>query len=341
MNGGYIFHESPGRPTDSAAWNDQCSCCSNLHQTTFFDEVQAFFGQRPVYLEVWNGNVLLGGVKLYVYQPKRCRFLLKPFGGYVLQAGEAISCGGGLKDDVIAALNNNTEALLRKLRPMFFRAYGYYDHPGLLMAPARSKTADTFEFGNAWIDLNRDEASLWDGIHEHHRRQIRKAENAGLALTDDGDDASLNRLLAETYGLNPQQQPNPAFVSHFFRCMAAVRMARIFVVSEGTKPLSAACVTTFGTSAAYAFGGNTRNNAGASHYLHWKVACILRKEGFMRYYLGQVSVNAAENDKFGAGISPFKRRFGVCETVNYRKTYIFKPVSAGIWNQLTRLTGKR
>ncbi len=341
MNGKYIFRENEGNPADSAAWNACCLACSNLHQSTFFDQVQAFFGQLPVYLGIWRDDVLLGGVKHYVYQPHRFRLLLKPFGGYVLQAGEAIVSAGEWRGDITAALNTATEAMLHKQKPMFFRSYGYYDDPGLLMAPAGSKTIETFRFGNAWIDLRKDEAALWKGLHEHHQRQIRKAEKGGLVFTDDGDDGLLNRLLGASYRTHPQQQPNPGFVSHAYRCLAAGGMARIFVVSDRSEPLSAACVTNFGTAATYAFGGSAGNKAGAAHYLHWRVACLLRQEGFHRYYLGQVSADEAGNDKFASGISPFKRRFGTSETVNFRKTHIFKPVSTNIWNQLTRLTGKR
>ncbi len=334
---------SEGAPSHPGKWDGLCLENGNLHQSSHFDRVQAFFGMVPLYLEAWEGKELAGGVRVYRYLPRRIPSLSRSFGKYLLQAGEAVlstSCPD--QQSVWEFLENGMKGLLAEEAPVYFRHYGYYSVPERLYVPEGIVPGDTFTFGNSYIDLTEGAQALWEGIHPHHRRKIHTARKLGYQVEKAEDAGKLLDLMVRTFQSQPGKGPNLGFVRHFYHCLKDQDITSVYVASDQKQTVSAVLLTRYGPVATYAFGGSIKNNDGASHLLHYRLMCQCQGDGMERYYFGQVDAGSAEGDsKFTGGISPFKRRFGTHEIINYRRTYLFKPFKYRLWRTITRLTGRK
>lgn len=336
------IRKSIGKPSDIRQWNELCRINGNLQQSSYYDAVQAYFRQHPVYLEIWQENTLLGGSKFYVYIPGKLTRFTAPFGKYFLQVGESVSKNESWGDQVFPQLIKGFADLLDKGKPVWYTSYGYFNRPDYMIYPSDHKASVESVFANSFISLDKTQDQLWENIHPHHKHKIMKAGKMGYTVELSGDIKLFLDLLASTYERQSKQGPNPDFVRTFYRTMEAEGLAGIYVAQLHKKPVSAAIVTHFGRVACYAFGGSERNNDGASHLLHWELIKTFARENYSHYYLGQVATDDVSGDqKFLTGISPFKRRFGTLEVKSSRKTFIFKPYSYQLWKMISLLAGTR
>ncbi|MHC1706166.1 MAG: GNAT family N-acetyltransferase [Bacteroidales bacterium] len=342
MNTGPEIRTSFLKPSDTDQWNTVCRINGNLQQSTFYDPVQAYFRQFPFYVEVWQDKLLLGGSKFYIYTPGRFRKLTETLGKYVLQAGEAVFTPGLDTTGLFPLLQKEFEDFIQKGSPVWYTSYGYYDHPELLVHPQGKAAAEQSFFGNAFIEFNKNIDQLWDQIHPHHKHKILQAERKGYKTEQSRDIETFLGLLSSTYESQNHKGPNPEFLRVYFHKMETAGLARIYLALKDNKPVSGILVTLFGQVASYSFGGSLRNNDGASHLLQWNMIRLLAGEMYSQYYLGQVATDENSGDeKFQAGISPFKRRFGTREVLSSRKTFIFKPYSYRLWKMISKLAGIR
>jgi hypothetical protein len=325
-------------PADRDEWNTLAESNGNLVQSTLFDPVQGFFRMQPVYLEVRLNGTLVGGVKLYRWEARRARRLSAFLSRSVTQFGELLS--GGLNvplQDIVAVLQRALSLYLQQEGAISFRNSGVYGEGSRLLAPSVAPRSQR-EYRVAWVDLHRSLDEIWGGVHDKHRREIRKAEGLGVTVFQDDDVDGFLELLAESYRDQARAGPNPAYVRHAYQILRASDRAHLFFAKHGGERLAGAMVHRYGEIASYDFAGLRRNRVGAGHLLQWTIMQRLRTLGTRRYILGQVSEPGTIDGSRFEGISRFKRRFGSQELESSASFYALKPVRHALWSFVTRWT---
>jgi CelD/BcsL family acetyltransferase involved in cellulose biosynthesis len=335
---GAVVSVREAQPSDPVAWDRLAQSQGNLLQSTLYDAVARFHRQQPVYFEIWSGDALLGGVKLLRWRSRRLGPLaaisnsLSQFGELLRSDAEAplnaTQAGAALEPVVAAYCDAN--------RIVSFKTNGYYGpEAGLLrLSDTASGPAERFNVG--WVALDLPLETLWKRMHKEHRRYVRKAGAASLALSEEDDVQVLIQLLRCTYEDNPGKMPEPAFLREFYGVLRSA--ARLFVARDAGRPLACALVLEWGPFAYYAFGGNQKNSLGAAQFLQWELIKRSRARGSTRYYLGQVAPEAdLSNLRFSVGISRFKRRFGISEAPTASVVYVRGTLPFRLWNLLVGL----
>lgn len=328
-------------PTDVEQWNDLSKKNGNIVQSTYFDAVQAFFDQKPVYFELWQHDRIVAGVKLYLWSSRKLGSLTATLSRAITQFGELIV------DPFIEYERHEITKMLSEAVTHFVfnegivncQVSGYYGGEELILKLPSGAAREESSFNVAMVDLRQSEEVLWSNVHQHHKRQINKALKNDLTFTENTTLEDFIPLLRKSYESTPDKLPNIEYLGHLHNILRKVGGSRIFLVAGAGKPLASALITTFGNTAYYAFGGTEHNSVGAGNLLHWEIIRIMRKEGLTKYVLGQVAPAVdPENTKFSVGISRFKRGFGTHEAGSGSTSYVFRRGHHQVWNNLKKLT---
>jgi hypothetical protein len=324
-------------PSNKTEWDILCYKEGNLLQATHFDEVQAFYNQTPVYIEMFDTNKMIGGVKLYYFTANKLPWLFKQttiFGEPIISSELALE----RKENLLSFLSEAVIKFNQRHKIVVYNQSSFYGGPVLNILGGERKSWGVF-----YIDLLQSEESFLKGMHTTHRRMINKAKKSELVFEKlDNIDLFLS-LLTETYRRQKKDPPNSEFIRNLYTLLYKNDLVALYFVKDAeNRYLSSALVQKFGKIADYSFGGNTNNNLGAGHYLHYKICSELKSEGYNQYYLGQVANEIDEDNlKFTEGISRFKRSFGGYEKQGIQINLVIRKINYKIWKLITKIRNKK
>lgn len=156
--------------------------------------------------------------------------------------------------------------------------------------------------------LNCSEEILRKRLHQSWRRKLKKAENAGIKITEDTDEVSfaiLEKLYLETVrrkgfkGLDPQQ---------FVRAQSILSDAekmRIIVAYYNGEPITAHVTTNLGDTAILLMVASNEKGLefGASYLVWWKAIVASMRRGMKKYDVGGIDYKKNPHvSRFKAGI---------------------------------------
>lgn len=331
-----ILHELPEHP---AEWEELCASCGNLQQSAQLDASQAIFGQRPVYFQIFQQNLLAGGLRIYLYHSRRK--WLWPFNTYGVQTSEMmVRPGLEFREKIILVMEDLLKEYFHKERVVWSKHTMHYGEADLIPGTDFAARCSVTPYALGFLDLTKPEELLWKSLSENRRRTIKAAEKRGVRVFTRDDPAAFLAILEETYHGQSKSGPDPAYLGKLYQDMHSAGTVELWFAEEQDRITAAIMLTRFGRVAYYNFGGHRRNVAESGSLLHWKCILAAKHAGLHRYYFGQMAIHPDhENTKFTEGITSFKRRFGVTEIPANSITFVHKPLRYRLWKMLKRLSG--
>ncbi len=156
-----------------------------------------------------------------------------------------------------------------------------------------------------------DESDLLAGMSQSWRRNIRKAEKAGVTVErGDRDDLRVfHRIYAETAARDNFMPHPPEFFEHIWDAMNAESPGSfgVYLARQGGHPIAATTVTRIGTQVRYLFGGSTTSHRDArgSNAIQWRMLCDALAEGADEYDLYGIGDTVDRDDPL-VGLVRFK-----------------------------------
>lgn len=165
---------------------------------------------------------------------------------------------------------------------------------GFSVAPVDITTPATVE-----IDLTADVDTLFAALRSSRRRNIRKAEKAGLAVRrgTENDLATFFDLHSNTARRQGFEPLSETYLARQWKVLGDSGVLSVYLAELDGEALSAATVTGFGDRAVFKLAGlaesKTARDVRASDYLHWRIMVDAKERGFTYYDLGGFDKAAA------------------------------------------------
>ncbi len=331
------------KPQNEEQWNALCKKCGNYLQTTMRVAVDAFYRNRPVYFEVYDDSILVGGVKLSLWYSSKVNVILPSLSKTLSQFGEYIlDSHSSYANEIISLINDTITQYIKTEKIVSFSVKGYYPiinvNTELLYKNDKKMPHSKTEFQIAYMKLAKAEEDLYKNMHVKHRNMVNKASRSDLTFEEIPCNADvLNAMLKQTYSQQSKHAPNLQYIERDLKNGIVNSVGKLYVVKKNIEILSCAYVQIYGKVADYSYGGNIKNDLGAGQFLQYNIFKVLKNIGIEYYSLGQIATRYdANNVKFSEGITRFKMRFG-CEVRNSSKTvYIFDKKKYALWNFLCK-----
>lgn len=185
------------------------------------------------------------------------------------------------------------------------------------------------------LDISGSEKSIFSGLRDSTRRNIKKSEKEGVVVSISGSEDSLrefyrlNCMTRRDHGLPCQPY---AFFENIYSNILASNLGIVALAAKEGKNIAGAVFFHFGDMAIYKYGASDRNylQLRSNNLVFWKVIQWYRGQGCQRLDFGRTE---PEN----TGLLQFKRGWGVAEyPINYYK-YDFRQ-SAFVTDH-TKVTG--
>lgn len=335
----YSFHQ----PTNKEEWNQLAESNSNLPQSTFFDEVQLFYKEHPVYFEVRCSGELVGGVKLYLWESRKLGKLTAEISRSVVQLAELISkfpVESSEFTQMREQLKKKVISFLKEIKSVTYTAAGIYGRENLLIELDR-KPDSTELFNASYVDLDKPIEEVFTGFNRNTNRNIKKAQSAGVEVVEEEKniDLFLKKLnIVYDQQVPKQHPPNNDFIRHIFNNLAPKGMVDIHFAKLNDEIISTSLFMKMGQNAYSWFGGSLKNDVGAGQYIYSQLMKKYQLQGIKRFYFGQVArEDDANNIKFTKGITNFKKGFGLIELKSFRKIYTLNKSKKKIWELLLKM----
>ncbi len=331
---------SESKPNNIEHWNKLAEQCGIIWQAVFYDDVQLFFNNHPLYFECYTGKVLIGGVKIYFYQSKKLPAIFRSISTRATQGSEFLFDEGrsDLFEKFNSLIHSEIKKWLREKSITSFYEYSFYGEKEKLISLDQGKKNWESNIGIAVIDLEKSEEELWQKINPKHRSEVIKAQkhNVTFELSDDID--SFFVLLDETYKYQNTHKPNKDFIRKEYEILKSNNSAQLVFANHEGNYLCGALLYNYGLKSLYNFGGTAKNSIGAGQFLQWEIMKYLKKNNYHKYYLGETSLEIEEsNRKFSEGITKFKLRFGADQIPTFHKGYALHPMKLKIWKLLQKI----
>ncbi len=197
-------------------------------------------------------------------------------------------------------------------------------------------TAQVAPYGTYILDLDRPEDVLWKEIQQTHRRNIRKAQDAGVEVKCSLDYLDMSyELFASTL-----KRSGASFKSYsdFKRKLLGLgEHLKIFAAMHDGEPQSCLVSPFSRYSAYYCYGGSTiEQMRGSAHLLHWEAIKHFRSMGVRFFDFQGVRINPEEGTKQD-GIATFKRGFGGTLIEGYAWKCSLRPLKSVVYSLGVRL----
>jgi hypothetical protein len=201
--------------------------------------------------------------------------------------------------------------------------------PGTSLAPHMPPSTSCY--GHV-LDLTPGPDRLFRGLRDSTRRNIKRAQNAGITVavsgTEDGlrEFCRLNCMTRREHGLPPQ----PAkFFGNIARHVLAKGRGMVVLASSGGQTIAGAVYFHFGDTAVYKYGASDR------HYQHLRANNLVMWEAIQRYAAGGLRrFDFGRTESGNEGLLQFKRGWGAVEqSINYyrydlrRDRFVAKPLA--------------
>jgi hypothetical protein len=182
-----------------------------------------------------------------------------------------------------------------------------------------------------FLRLGCSEKALREGLHQSWRRQLRKAEKAGLQVCESNGDESF-RILAKLYlgtvqrksfkGLDPQEFAKTQ------RMLSPAEKMRIIVVYCDGEPVTAHLTSNLGEAAVFLLGGSSEKGLAcrASYLAWWRAITVSNRLGMKSYDTGGIDFEKNPTvSRFKAGLGSsevhYVGAFEVCANRVIRKLW--------------------
>lgn len=320
-----------GKPKNNSEWNSLCKSNSNVLQTTYYDQIQKFYNNNPIYFDYRENGILIAGVKIYNWKSNKIKFLLPKITNSYTQFGEFIVHPNYYSIEIIEKIKQDIKQFLKEENAVKFRSICFYGKKNLIY-DVDTDLSSKSEFDVAVIDTTNKEDELLRNMHSKHRNVLKKAYKSNLVFEETDDINTLISTMKETYSNQIAEAPNFDYIKKAYSILKKHGCAKIFLVRDADKVLSVAFVQIYGDVADYTFGGNKRNSLGSGQFLQWNIIKYLKAKNISNYFLGQVAKEIDSNNlKFSKGITKFKMRFGCNRLEGSSYSYIYKPLSLKIF----------
>ena len=162
---------SESKPNNIEHWNKLAEQCGIIWQAVFYDDVQLFFNNHPLYFECYTGKVLIGGVKIYFYQSKKLPAIFRSISTRATQGSEFLFDEGrsDLFEKFNSLIHSEIKKWLREKSITSFYEYSFYGEKEKLISLDQGKKNWESNIGIAVIDLEKSEEELWQKINPKHR----------------------------------------------------------------------------------------------------------------------------------------------------------------------------
>ncbi|HOY37842.1 MAG TPA: GNAT family N-acetyltransferase [Bacteroidales bacterium] len=325
---GYSIKVSSGKPSDRKRWDQIATENAQFWASTCFDQIQDIYHKTPYYFEMFIDNTTMGGIKVYVSNYKRLKYISNRIFREAFIQGEIIL------DKKFSIDHLQVKKIFESFLIYWFRKQNIvsvkvspFNGNNELM-PVFGKIQLEKRFNLLHINLNQPMDEIFDKFHPKHRNLIRKAEKTGIRITEDyKPEMFYEQLLKQTYSGQEHKPTDKRFILAFCESAKNYGYLKMYFAWHNDTLLSGALVLVFGDYGDYSFGGNVKNNLGAGILLQWHIMKDLKIRGVATYSLGQTADGYdTENEKFSVGISKFKRRFGGKELPVWSGCFVFKPI---------------
>lgn len=327
---------SYNKPSNTTVWNKLCEENGNVLQTTYYDEIQSFYKQTPVYFEYFENDNLIAGVKLYNWKSEKTKLILPKISNSYTQFGEFIMSSDCISDELITNIKADIKKFLKSQKAVSFKSTSFYGNPNFIYN-IKENCLKSNEYNIAFIDTSLNEDVLMSNLHSKHRNILKKAYKSKLIFEETTNIQVLISMLAETYANQTHDAPNFNYINKLHSVLSEVELSKIFLVRNFDEVLSVGLVQICRNTADYTFGGNKRNSLGAGQFLQWNIIKYLKNNNVKKYSLGQVAKEKDENNlKFTEGITKFKMRFGCSLEEGNSFYYVYKPLYSWFFNVLKK-----
>lgn len=167
------------------------------------------------------------------------------------------------------------------------------------------------------VDLSATKEAMLARMKPKGRYNIKIAEKAGVTVrqaSSDDDLKSFLKLYNETCERNDLEGQNIEYFEKLIDVLQSSHQGNIFLAEHQHDILAAALVITYGNRSSYFFGASTslKKEKMAPYKLHWEAIKYAKSQNSKWYDFWGVSATE-DKDHSWAGISQFKRKFGVEE----------------------------
>lgn len=279
---------------DPERWDSFVASISGdvLAQTTAWARTKAP-GQKHEVVGVFDGDHLVGGCMLLLRSLGPLRIAYAPRGPIFSSGYE------GASTLVVAEIERRflswrPSALIVQPTRLDSLTRDAFHGAGLSAAPLDIAPAASVE-----VDLAPEPDEILARMRSSRRRNIRKAERLGVEVRR-GNEAELatfhelHTLTADRQGFAPLTLD---YLVRQWEVLAPSGAMRVYLAYLDGEPLAAATVTAFSDRMVFKLAGLSENpearRARASDYLHWRVLCAARDDGFSFYDLGGFDRDAA------------------------------------------------
>ena len=181
-------------------------------------------------------------------------------------------------------------------------------------------------FGTYIVNLELPVDKLWANLHGKHRNVIKKAQDAGVEISDGLQNLRIcHELIHSTMKRNQKLSVSLGELERFRENLG--ENASFYVASKDSVAQGAAVIVWNAGHTAYYLHGGTSDSpfGGAMNLLHWKAMTDMKARGVKEYDFVGARVSPPPGSKLET-IQRFKERFGATMRQGYLWKYPLKPM---------------
>ncbi len=198
------------------------------------------------------------------------------------------------------------------------------------------KGAVAAPFGTYIVNLEQPVEKLWANLHGKHRNIIKKAQDAGVEISEGAHNLDIcHELIHSTMKRNQKLSVSLGELGRFRGNLAG--NASFYVAKKDNVAQGAAVIVWNAGHTAYYLHGGTSDSpfGGAMNLLHWKAMTDMKARGVKQYDFVGARVSPPPGSKLET-IQRFKARFGATMKQGYLWKYPLKPLLYSAYCLLAR-----
>jgi len=172
------------------------------------------------------------------------------------------------------------------------------------------------------IDLSPSIEDLRSNLLGRWRRNLRKAEESQLEVTQSTSDKDFDILIDLAIDMISRKSLNRSMLAYFCfykrlqKALPEQLKIQLFMCTKNKQPISCAAVSMIGSVATYLVGASNQEGLtfNASYLVHWHILTVLKQKGINYYDLGGI------NPRTNPGVFQFKR--GIAGKNEWDETFL-------------------
>lgn len=211
-----------------------------------------------------------------------------------------------------------------------------YQPQATAVFPVTPQGAVYARFGTYIVNLEVPVEKLWANLHGKHRNVIKKAQEAGVEISEGPQNLAIcYELIHSTMKRNKKLSVSLGELERFKENLA--ENASFYVASKDNVAQGVAFIAWNAGHTAYYLHGGTCDSpfGGAMNLLHWKAMTDMKARGVKEYDFVGARVNPQPGSKLET-IQRFKERFGATMREGYLWKYPLKPMHYAAYQLFAR-----